>query len=266
MKIINKQLRETADINASRGSALGEFLKLVISAVVLLVALFFITGFLVDTIVTRISFETEARLFKALPLPAATPQSAGLSDYDSRMKKIRKILDTLKKNDIVPPLPFHLVLITQKDPNAFAFPGGSIGITTGLLDVLTDDIAIAFVLGHELGHFKNRDHLRGMGRAIGFSVLTAAIFGSSIGADSFGGILKMVIQRRYSQECEKKADRFGLKLVHSVYGTVNGTQRLFEILRDRNKIRRWAYMLATHPSPEERIRDMEVYAKKLAEP
>lgn len=262
MKIVNKLLTQTADVNSARGTIFNEFWKLVLSAIVLLMGLFFITGLLVDVIVTRISFETEARLFKAVQIPGKKPEE---SEYQERLETARGILQKLNAKKGVPPLPYLLVLVEHDDPNAFAFPGGTIGITSGLLDVLSDNIEIAFVLGHELGHFYNRDHLRGMGRAIGFSVLTAVIFGSSIGADSFGNIMNLALQRSYSQEREKRADRFGMKLVYSVYGKVNGTQRMFKILKERKKIPKWAYMFATHPSPEERIRDLERYSDHLTE-
>ena len=129
--------------------------------------------------------------------------------------------------------------------------------------MLSDEIEIAFVLGHEIGHFYHRDHLRGMGRTIGFTILKSAIFGSSMGSGSFGSIMNLVIQRQYSQECENKADRFGLELIHSIYGRVDGSQHLFEILKEQEKLPGWAYMLATHPAPEERIRDLEVALAKL---
>ena len=260
MKIISKPLKKTADISSARGTAVNEFLKLTLSAVILLVALFFLTGFLVDGVVTRISFNTEEKLFSAFPVPGTTPAE---TEYQERFETAHGILDALKKGESVPPLDYSLVLMENEDPNAFAFPGGTIGITAGLLDVLSEDIEIAFVLGHEIGHFYHRDHLRGMGRAIGFSILKSTIFGGSIGSGSFGSILNQVLQRQYSQECEKKADRFGLELIHSIYGSVDGSQRLFEILKEQEKVPGWAYMLATHPSPEERIRDLEAYAGQL---
>jgi len=260
MKIINKPLKKTADISSAQGTGFNEFWKLVVSAIILLLALFFSTVLLVDAIVIRIPFESEARLFKAIHIPEIKPSKR---QYQKRFETASRILETLKTQKNVALLPYSLVLMENDEPNAFAFPGGTISITSGLLDVLSNDIEIAFIIGHELGHFNNRDHLRGMGRAIGFSILTSMIFGSSISTDSFGNVMNLVLQRRYSQECEKKADRFGLKLVHSVYGKVEGTQRLFEILKEQKKIPGWAYMFATHPSPEERINDLEIYAAQL---
>jgi Zn-dependent protease with chaperone function len=259
MKIVNKPFQETANISSARGMAFNEFWKLIVSAIILLVVLFFSTGFVVDFFVGHISVETEASLFNVFPQTGAKTKPA----YEASFKRVNKILGILIKNPRIPNLPYTIRILEHEDPNAFAFPGGVIGITSGLLAVLSDDIEIAFVIGHELGHFSNRDHLRGMGRAISFSILTAVIFGNTVGASRFGKIMHLAMARRYSQEREKKADQIGLQLVHETYGETGGTRRLFDIVSGQEKIPGWAYMFATHPSPAERIRQLEKYAAEL---
>jgi len=73
-------------------------------------------------------------------------------------------------------------------------------------------------------------------------------------------MIEFVFQRGYSQEREKGADRFGLELVYSKYGKVDGVDRLFQILLDEHTLPGWAYMFSTHPSPRERINDLKSYA------
>ncbi len=260
MKIVNKVPQKTANVSSARGTAGRELWQLVLSAVVLLISLYFIIGFTVDFFVSRISFETEAKIFQQYQLPVPGHEGAGNKKH---IETAGAILGKLRTSPRVPPLPYQLVLVEHEMPNAFAFPGGRIGVTTGLLDVLKDDIEIAFVIGHELGHFNNRDHLQGMGRAIGFRIITAIIFGSGSGAESFGDMIDFVIQRGYSQDREKQADRFGLELVHSVYGQVDGVDRLFQILREERDLPEWAYMFSTHPSPDERIDALKEYAAAL---
>jgi Zn-dependent protease with chaperone function len=261
MKIISKKPEKTADISAARGKTGKEFRTLMLLAVFFIVGLYFFTGLIVDLVVPAISFETEAALFKNV-LPA------GLKKMDAAkkpadLKKAEAILNKLKTGENVPPLPFDLILIENEDPNAFAFPGGRIGLTTGLLKALKDDIEIAFVIGHELGHFYHRDHLRGFGRAAGFGIIMALVFGTSPGAESLSNIMNFVLMRNYSQDRETAADRFALDLVHAVYGQVKGTDRLFKIIRENKNIPDWAYMLSTHPSPSDRINELEKYAKQL---
>ena len=233
MKITNRPLTHTADISSARGTLFQESWKLILSAIVLLIVLYTIAGLTVDTVVNRVSFETEARLFRFIKIPEAEPKGP---DQLERLQAVRGILKKLIAEEDVPPLPYTLVLIDKDDPNAFAFPGGTIGVTSGLVDSLSDDIEIAFVIGHELGHFRNKDHLRSMGRAIGFSILTGAVFGGSINANQIGNVAELVAQRRYSQELERRADKFGIRLVHSAYNSLKGTQRLFEILAGQERL------------------------------
>ena len=119
------------------------------------------------------------------------------------------------------------------------------------------------MIGHELGHFYHRDHLQGLGRVIGLKVVMAIVFSTNHGADAFGNIIEFVFQRDYSQKREKKADRFGVKLVHGVYGKTDGVDHLFRILMEKHNLPGWAYMFSTHPSPEKRIEDLKMYAAAL---
>lgn len=258
MKVVNRQPIETADASSARGTAGKELRNLVLSAVVLMIVLFFAVGWTVDAIVERISFETEAKIFKHFTVPPAKEQDA---PKQAHVEKAGAILDTLIGDPSVPPLPYRLVIIEQEKPNAFAFPGGTIGVTTGLMEALEEDLAVAFVLGHELGHFYNRDHLQGMGRSIGFRIVMAALLGA--GSESFGNMIEFVFQRGYSQDSEKAADRFGLELVYSAFGKMEGVERLFQIIMDEHKTPEWAYMFATHPSPAQRIEDLKAYADVL---
>jgi Zn-dependent protease with chaperone function len=260
MKIINRQPRKTADVSSARGSGFREFWKLAFSAIVLLVVLYFLIGVAVDQIVARVSYETEAKIFQAFQPEHKEPSS---EEDRQRLAQARTILEKFRADPKVPPLPYSMILVENEMPNAFAFPGGTIGVTTGLLEMLTEEIEVAFVIGHELGHFYHRDHLQGLGRAAGFGLVTAILFDMGSGAESFGNIVNFVFQRSYSQEREIEADRFGLELVFGAYGKVEGTDRLFSLLLEEKDLPQWAYMFATHPSPKERIINLETTAKEL---
>ena len=262
MKIVYRQPNGTADVSSARGTAGRELGKLLLSALAVLILLFFAVGWTVDFAVERISFDTETRIFQHLSFPAKVADGAKDSPH---LRTAGTILSKLQDNGTVPPLPYRLVVIEESEPNAFAFPGGTIGVTTGLLERLDREIAVAFVLGHELGHFNNRDHLQGMGRTVGFRIISAMIFGAGDGAVSFGNMVEFVLQRGYSQEVERAADRFGLELVYTVYGKTKGVDRLFQILSEQKTMPAWAYMFATHPSPKSRIHDLASYAVLLTE-
>lgn len=260
MKIINRQPHKTADVSSARGSSFREFWQLVLAAIVLLVVLYFLIGVAVDQIVARVSYETEARIFQAFQPEPSEPSS---EEDRRRLARARAILEKYTADQRVPPLPYSLILVENEKPNAFAFPGGTIGLTTGLFEILTEEIEVAFVIGHELGHFYNRDHLQGLGRAAGLGIAMAILFDMESGGESFVNIVNFVFQRTYSQKREIEADRFGLELVYGAYGRVEGTDRLFRLLLEKKDLPQWAYMFATHPSPRERIINLEKCVQNL---
>lgn len=263
MKIINRMPVKTADASAERRTAGPELLRLCIYAAVLGMAVYFLIGVLADFCVARISFEQEAALFSASIFDGMVDSS----EDTGRLERAKTILAAMTANDGVPPLDYRLVLVEEEAPNAFAFPGGTIGLTTGLLDALKEDMEIAFVLGHEIGHFNNRDHLRGMGRAVGVGLLYVVLFDRQMGDQLVSGVFNCILMRGYSRGQEEKADEYGVNLVHQTYGHTDGIERLFQIIQENDgKIPNWAYMFSTHPSPAQRIEDLKRYALSLAAP
>ena len=73
----------------------------------------------------------------------------------------------------VPNAKWEFVLFEDASPNAFALPGGKVGVHTGLFKVSQNDAQLAAVLGHELGHVTARHS----GQRI-----TQGVAGSAIGA------------------------------------------------------------------------------------
>ena len=258
MKIVNRQPVRTADASSNRDSQWRELRQLTLMAALLVVAVFFSVGWIVDWIVPAISVEREAAMFSAWSAKAL------VSTNDQEvLQDAQEILMQLVSDPAVPTLPYRLTLIQNPKPNAFAFPGGMIGLTTGLLETLDSRAAMAFVLGHELGHFQQRDHLRGMGRAIGGGIALAVIFGGEMGQNQFANTFTHILSRSYSRKQEEGADRFGLALVHRVLGDIEGADQLFVKIDETDEIPEWAYMLSTHPAPADRIRQLRAQALEL---
>lgn len=262
MKFVQKNLEKSADVSSGEGSQLSELAKLAAMALALLVGLYFLVGIVVDIVVANLSIETEKKLFKNFDLSSVASDEYG-DEMGENLKRVKEIMFRLSAHPETPRLDYQLLLIKNDRPNAFAFPGGGIGVSTALLDNLQEEVSIAFVIGHELGHFKNRDHLRGLGRALGLSICYALIFQDSAGGETIGKNALFLMNRKYSQRQEKEADRFGVRLVHDSYGDSGGMERFFRLLKDEDKLPKWAYMLSTHPNPEERVDRMMQYSKEL---
>jgi len=77
-------------------------------------------------------------------------------------KKLNEICDKMEK--FLPiKIDFKVVVISSPHPNAFKTVGNYIYLTTGLIEQLQTDDALAYVIGHEIGHFENgniSDHAR----------------------------------------------------------------------------------------------------------
>jgi len=258
MKIVNRSLGDSADASAASHSAVKELCRLLLYVTILALSVYFLVCVSVDFVVSKISFESESKMF-----PEKLRGAMVKTESSEETERLESILNTFLVDERVPPLPYKIGVLKSSEINAYAFPGGTIGVTKGLLSALDKDIELAFVIGHELGHFKNRDHLRGIGRTVGVTVVYAVIFGGEMGSKSIGKYYHYVLARDYSREQESRADRFGIDLVFSVYGETAGTEKLFELLQQRDKTPEWAYMFSTHPSAKERIAELKRYAEQL---
>jgi predicted Zn-dependent protease len=126
---------------------------------------------------------------------------------------------------------------------------------TGLLAAVESENELAFVLGHELGHFRNRDHLRGVGRGAAFAIVVAVL---GIGGDSAAQLAALsgdLTARSFGRDQEGDADRFGLELVAAEYGHVGSTWHFFGKLPEPegDVEKELFHYLSTHPLSDERI-------------
>ena len=249
--------------NNERGDILEGLLKNILVLLIVVVGGYFLIGAVVDNVVIRIPVSIEKEIFSGSEFGIDSGKSDVAKSEMYEITKAESILKKIASDESVPRLEYRLFVMDDKQPNAVAVPGGGIGVTRGLLNVLDEDIALAFVLGHELGHFKNRDHLKGIGRSFGVQLLLTYFMGESDIGRVISEKTTLLMQRKYSRQQEEKADKYGLLLVYKAYGDVKGTTKLFEILKDAKTTPQWAYMLSTHPSPESRIENMEKYSVEL---
>jgi Zn-dependent protease with chaperone function len=152
------------------------------------------------------------------------------------------------------PYAFRLAVAAQDSPNAFALPGGTIAVTTGLLDAVESENELAFVLAHELGHFAGRDHLRALGRGLILQLGLRAVVGAGAG-DAVPALAGELANRGFARDQERDADAFALAIVAAEYGHVAGADAFFGRLPDAETGlgTRAAAWFSTHPVSEARI-------------
>jgi Zn-dependent protease with chaperone function len=172
-------------------------------------------------------------------------------------------LDKLQSDCAKLPYKTKAYVIDQKTINAGALPGGVILVFSGLLDEMQSENELAFVLGHELGHFKNKDHLKGLGRGVTLLVLSNLILGPNNAVnDLIMGSLG-IMESSFSREQESEADEFALNVLNCHYGHVGGATDFFSMMsKQQGDPKLWGDFLASHPSGSTRIQDIQSLADK----
>ncbi len=249
MRFLAKQAKE--GINVSETHPLVEASTLVAGLAGIFVFIVLVLIIVVEAALRFVSLQDEADLFDNwLPEDLIT-----VAPDDGRLLEVQRLLDRLVSHWPEATVEFRVEIDDSDSANAMALPGGLIVVTQGLLDQVESENELAFVLGHELGHFKNRDHLRALGRGIVLSIVFAAVTGNDVAG--IGIKAADVTLRSFSREQESSADEFALTIVQSEYGHVAEAWRLFERWEtDNNALAIFNSYLSTHPETGERISDM----------
>lgn len=242
-------------INVSQQHPLKEATVLIVGLGAVFALFFVLLVWLVDIVLLLVPAEAEARVFSSWDL-----SSLDVLTDDARQAPVQRLVDRLAVHWPDSPYTFQVEILPGEEANAMALPGGLILVTEGLLDQVETENELALVMGHELGHFKNRDHIRRLGRV---SVLTiaAALVSSAAARVSLADAVGSLATRSFGREDERHADRFGLELVQTEFGHVAGAWQFFERL-DTNSlgIDRVAAYLSTHPGNRDRIEDLRTLA------
>jgi Zn-dependent protease with chaperone function len=245
-----------SNVNVSKRSPLQELFVLLGGLVGLCFIFYLCLGWAVDYSVQHISPEEEKDLYNLMKFP--TGEGEKTSD---RTLAVQALLKKLQK---CAPLPYQISVDVNKSKqvNAAAFPGGHILIFSGLLNQMDSENELVFVLGHELGHFKHRDHLRGLGRGLVLGMISLFLLGpdSDVGEFLFSAL--GVADRTYSRQQESAADEYALEVLNCHYGHVGGSTRFFELLRDMNQTPEFLKYYSTHPSDQKRIDNLNTLTIK----
>ena len=259
MRFVPKTPRE--GINVSDVHPLAEAGTLILGLSLMFAAAAVALVFLVEIVLSFVSTDQETRLFSGwLPNDLVS-----VSAEDDRLNDTRLLLGRLAGHWPDAPYAFRVEIGESERPNAMAFPGGLVIVTTGLLDSVETENELAFVLGHELGHFRNRDHIRLLGRSVAFSIFFSALTGN----ESSGGLgitIADLTLRGFSREQESNADRFGLQVIQAEYGHIGESWRFFERAIEADDAPAFTAYLSTHPMAADRIDDLRMYARSRGWP
>jgi predicted Zn-dependent protease len=159
-------------------------------------------------------------------------------------------------------------VITSEEVNAWCMPGGKIAFYTGILEQLqlTEEEAAA-IMGHEIAHAL-REHGRErasqqLATSVGATAVGAALGIGQSGADLAGMVAQVTFLLPYSRLHETEADRIGVELAaragYDPAAAINVWQKMAALSGGGGP----PAILSTHPSNEDRIKDLEVYVQRV---
>ncbi len=173
-----------------------------------------------------------------------------------------------KKSPYVDNFHFHL-LRDPKTVNAFALPGGQVFITEGLLNRLENEAQLAGVLGHEIGHVINRHSAQQMAKGQLGQLLTVAVGVGASGGDDRGrnaqmaaAMVNQMSQLKFSRGDESEADQYGLKYMAEAGYDPVAMLDVMKILQQASPGGKMPEILATHPQPETRFKEIQAELQK----
>lgn len=160
------------------------------------------------------------------------------------------------------------VLINNEEINAFAAPGGVVGINLGLFIQAQDVHEYSSVIAHELAHLSQRHFARGVETQQRASLtmlvgaLATALLAATVGSDAamaaMAGTQAAIEQNqlRYSRTNEQEADRIGLNTLVNARMDPHGMTRMFTRMQRAFRFdNRAPEFLLSHPVTESRITD-----------
>jgi predicted Zn-dependent protease len=163
-----------------------------------------------------------------------------------------------------PDMPYSFRVVNANYVNAYAFPGGSIACTRGIMLGIDNEAELAALLGHEIGHVNARHTASRMSTQI-LAGTIAGVGGSVIGAKyggtwgslagGIGGFGVGALLASYSRDDERQADSLGMEYMTRAGYNPDGMVGLMEVLNAQHQSDPSALevMFATHPMSSERL-------------
>ncbi|MFH1914378.1 MAG: M48 family metalloprotease [Pseudomonadota bacterium] len=163
-----------------------------------------------------------------------------------------------------PEMPYNFQVVNATYVNAYAFPGGTIACTRGIMLDMESEAEMAGLLGHEIAHVNARHTASRMSNSILIS-LAAGVGGALIGAKyggewgalagGLGGFGAGMLLASYSRQDERQADSLGMEYMTQAEYNPEGMAGLMEALNALHDKEPSALevMFATHPMSSERL-------------
>lgn len=172
--------------------------------------------------------------------------------------------------------PVGLLIINDKQVNAFAVPGGVFAINTGLITLARSPDEVASVMGHEVAHVTQRHYSRSQEafKGQGLLALAGILIGAAIATQADGNAGSAVMlgtqaalldrQLSYSRNQEREADRIGMQYMAAAGYNPESMADFFERMqRNSTQLSFMPEFWLTHPLTTERMSEARLRASRL---
>lgn len=219
-----------------------------------------------DSAGTLISPDEEKKLgeafFRSLHAQIEINQDSEIQEY------IQTIGEKLVSHSDTPSYPFHFFVVMENNINAFAGPGGYIGVNSGLILMTEAESELASVMAHEIGHVTQRHLYRSYEASSRLSIpmmaatLGAILLGTQSAAAGQAAIMaiqagSVQFQINFTREHEEEADRVGMQTLSLSTFDPRAMPTFFERLQQSTRYsgQNVPEFLRTHPVTASRISD-----------
>lgn len=165
---------------------------------------------------------------------------------------------------------WEVVVFDSDQINAFALPGGKIGVYTGLLKVAVNQDQLATVIGHEIGHVMAQHSNERLSRSqlanMGMQISSMAMSGTQYHDMAMAGLglgMQYGVLMPYGRSQESESDIIGLRLMAEAGFDPNESIYLWQNMAKASGGNQPPELLSTHPSHSTRIDDLKKEIGKL---
>tara|TARA_Y100000588_G_scaffold322824_1_gene355115 strand:- start:44 stop:829 length:786 start_codon:yes stop_codon:yes gene_type:complete len=167
----------------------------------------------------------------------------------------------------------YILIENKKVKNAWCMPGGKIAVYTGMLEITKNDNGLAAVMGHEIAHAVAKHSVERASRGVllntGTSIVDIVTGGKlsqvnrATGMNTVGLLSQIGIMNPFSRKQESEADYLGL-IFSSLSGyDIRETIKVWERMKEANKGKKSPEFLSTHPSNENRIKNISEWINEI---
>lgn len=189
--------------------------------------------------------------------------------------RVRRIGERIAKavGDQMPNAKWEFVVFESKDLNAFALPGGKVGVYTGLIKLAESDDELAIVMGHEIGHVVARHGSERMSEAMviaGLGLVGTLVVDNNASPQTrnlfvlaYGGATTLGRVLPQSRKNESEADYMGLQFAAKAGYDPRAAIRFWEKMNAAEKSSKVPAWLSTHPAGPQRLADLKELAPRF---